>query len=276
MILKETLQDTFKILAMNGIDGALFESELLLRQALKLNRIQFYQNFEQPITVEQQDTLQGIIERRLKGEPIAYIKGYKEFFGLDFYVNRDVLIPRPETEHLVEKALGLAKNYQKPIIADIGTGCGIIAIIVALNLPLVKIFASDTSSRALKVAYTNCLKHKVSNCVELFSGDMLQPIPEPVNLIVANLPYVKRSEIDSENFEPVIALNGGIDGLEKIKKLCRQVKGKLLPEGYLLLEIGQGQRDIVITLVKNLFPNAYIEVTPDLSGIDRVVSIFIP
>lgn len=273
MILKETLFHTRQVLAVNDIDNAPLEGELLLRQTLKLNRVQFYQNLEQRITPEQQDILQGLVERRLKGEPAAYINRYREFYGLDFYVNNDVLIPRPETEHLVDKTISLAGKYQSPPIADIGTGCGIIAISLALNLPQAKIYATDISALALKVARLNCHKHGVSDRIKLIKGDMLEPLPEPVDFIVANLPYVKQSELDTSSFEPVVALDGGIDGMEKIKRLCHQVSGKLLPGGCLLLEIGQGQREAVTTLLNNLFPTADIEVTPDLSGIDRVMSM---
>jgi release factor glutamine methyltransferase len=276
MILKETLVHTRQVLAANDIDDALLESELLLRQTLRLNRVQFYQNLEQRITLEQQDVLQKLVERRLKGEPAAYIRGYREFYGLDFYVNSDVLIPRLETEHLVDKALSLAHNYQKPLITDIGTGCGNIAISLALNLPWVKIYATDISASALKVARLNCYKHGVCNSIRLLNGDMLEPLPEPVDFIIANLPYVKQSEVDTNGFEPVLALNGGIDGLEVIKHLCRQVSGKLRPGGCLLLEIGQGQREVVTSLLNNLFSTTDIEVISDFSGIDRVVSMVLP
>ena len=276
MILKETLYHTRQVLAVNDIDNAPLEGELLLRQTLKFNRVQLYQKLEQRITPEQQDILQGLVERRIKGEPAAYINRYREFYGLDFYVNNDVLIPRPETEHLVDKTISMAQKHQKPLIADVGTGCGIIAVSLALSLPRAKIYATDISAPALKVARLNCHKHKVSDRIKLIKGDMLEPLPESVDFIVANLPYVKQPELDASSFEPVVALDGGIDGMEKIKRLCHQVSGKLLPGGCLLLEIGQGQREAVTTLLNNLFPTADIEVTPDLSGIDRVVSTVLP
>jgi len=276
MILKDSLYHTRQVLAANDIDDAPLEGELLLRQTLKFNRVQLYQNLEQRITPEQQDILQGFVERRLKGEPTAYINGYREFYGLDFYVNNDILIPRPETEHLIDKTICMAQKHEKPLIADVGTGCGIIAINLALNLPLAKIYATDISAPALKVARLNCHKHGVYDSIKLLNGDMLEPLPEPVDFIVANLPYVKQSEIDASSFEPVVALDGGIDGLTKIKRLCHQVSGKLLPGGCLLLEIGKGQREAVTTLLNNLFSTADIEVAPDLSGIDRVVSMVLP
>lgn len=276
MILKNSLYHTRQVLAANNICDASLEGELLLRQTLKLNRVQLYQNLEQRITRQQQDILHELVEKRLKGEPAAYINGCREFYGLDFYVNRDVLIPRPETEHLVDKTMNLAQKYKKPIIVDIGTGCGIIAISLALNLPQAKIYATDISAPALKVARLNCHKHGVFDRIKLIEGDLLETLPEAVDFIIANLPYVKQSEIDISSFEPTLALDGGLDGLTKIKQLCHQVRGKLLPGGCLLLEIGYGQREAVTALLHNLFPTADIEVTPDLSGIYRVISMTLP
>ncbi|GAI02081.1 unnamed protein product, partial [marine sediment metagenome] len=214
--------------------------------------------------------------RRLNGEPTAYITGHREFYGLDFYVDPRVLIPRPESELLVETALGLAQNHPLFTIAEIGTGCGAIAISLALSLPEAKIYATDISAAALEVALVNCQKHGVIDRVHLLQGDMLDPVPEPVDLIIANLPYVKQSKLapmSPARFEPLLALDGGSDGTERIRQLCRQVDSKLLPGGFLLLEIGQGQRGAVIAFLHTIFPDGEIEVVPDLSGIDRVISL---
>jgi release factor glutamine methyltransferase len=159
-------------------------------------------------------------------------------------------------------------------MAEIGTGCGAIAISLALKLPQAKIYATDISAPALKVALVNCQRHGVVNRIRLLHGDMLDPLPEPVDLVVANLPYVSELEMpDLANFEPLLALDGGSDGLEKIHQLCRRVTDKLRPDGCLLLEIGQGRGKGVTTCLRSLFPSAKIEVAPDLSGIDRVVSL---
>ena len=151
--------------------------------------------------------------------PAAYITGHREFYGLDFAVNSSVLVPRPETELLVEKALELARERSLSTIADIGTGCGAIAVSLAVNLPQTRIYATDISAPALEVALSNCRKHGVTDRVTLLEGDMLAPLPEPVDLIVANLPYVREPEMTGVNtlgFEPPLALNGGPDGLDKI------------------------------------------------------------
>jgi len=274
--LKQALSRAREILIANNIEDVPLECELLLRQALKINRVQLYLELDSELSPKQEETFWNLIKRRLAHEPTAYIIGHREFYGLDFYVNPHVLIPRPESELLVEKALSLAKSHNVSTVADIGTGCGAIAISLALNLPHTKIYATDTSAPALEVALINCQKHGVVNRIHLLQGDMLDPLPEPVDLVVANLPYVKESEIDAGGFEPTLALSGGADGLEKIHQLCRQVNSKLQPTGYLLLEIGQGQGRAVTTLLRSLFPRAKIEVVPDLGGIDRVVSLYLP
>ncbi len=279
MTLKQAIGCAREILVANNIEDAPLESEILLRHALKINQVQLYLDLNHELSPEQEETFWHLIERRLSREPTAYILGHREFYGLDFYVDPSVLIPRPESELLVEKALKLAQRHTLATIAEVGTGCGAIAISLALNLPQAKIYATDISVPALKVALVNCQKHGVVDRVCLLSGDMLDPLPEPVDLIVANLPYVKQSELSSKcsaNPEPLLALNGGPDGLEKIRQLCCQVSDKLLPRGYLLLEIGQGQENAVTTFLRNLSPSAEIEVTPDLSGTDRVVSLTIP
>jgi len=244
--------------------------------ALGIGRVQLYTDLNCGLKSEQEETFWGLVKRRLIGEPTAYIAGNREFYRLDFFVDSSVLIPRPESELLVEKSLNLAQNHTVSTIAEIGTGCGAIAISLALKLPQTKIYATDISAPALEVALFNCKKHGVLDKICLLHGNMLDPLPEPVDLIIANLPYVKESDLSqicSASFEPRLALNGGSDGLGKIRQLCYQVSGKLRPEGCLLLEIGQGQKEAVTTLLHSLFPLARVEVTPDLSGIDRVVSL---
>jgi len=270
----QALNHAREILVANNVEDASLESELLLRHALKISRVQLYQNLNQELKPKQEKTFRELIKRRLSGEPTAYITGHREFYGSDFYVDFNALIPRPESELLVERALALAQNRPISTIAEIGTGGGAIAISLALNLPQAKIYATDISAPALKVALFNCRKHGVLNRIHLLQGDMLDPLPEPVDLIIANLPYVKEPELCClTDFEPRLALNGGADGLDKIRQLCRQVSYKLRPDGCLLLEIGQGQGRAVTTLLHSLFPSAKIEVIPDLGGIERVVSL---
>jgi release factor glutamine methyltransferase len=275
MTLKEALTRTRQALLANGTSDVSLEGELLLRHALKISRVQLYQDLERPLDPGQEETLWRLVGRRLKGEPTAYITGHREFYGLDFYVNSSVLIPRPESELLVGKLLGMASNDAQPVIADIGTGSGAIAISLAVNLLQTKVYATDISALALEVARVNCQKHGVANRVRLLCGDLLEPLPEPVDFIVANLPYVKQREVEAGGFEPALALDGGRDGLDKIRRLCRQVGSRLKPGGCLILEVGQGQKVEVTSLLHKLFPGARIETTPDLAGIDRVISLLL-
>ncbi len=276
MTLKASLGRAREILVTNDIEDACLVSELLLRQALKISRVQLYLDLDQKLSPEPEETFWQLINRQLNGEPTAYLTGHREFYGLDFYVDHRVLIPRPESELLVEKALNLTRNYPAVTIADIGTGCGAIAISLALNRPPAKIYATDISATALEVARLNARKHGVADRIGFLLGDMLDPLPEPVDLIVANLPYVRESELPpATSFEPLLALNGGPDGLAKIRCLCHRITSKLRPEGGLLLEVGQGQAGAVVTLLHGLFPRAEVEVIPDLSGIDRVVSLIL-
>lgn len=225
--------------------------------------------------------LSHLIQRRISHEPTAYITGHKEFFGIDFEVSPSTLIPRPDTELLVETAIELANTAfpQSCLIADVGTGCGAIAIALALHLTQAKSYAIDISAAALEVAKSNCRKHRVSTRVRLLQGDLLQPLPEPVQLIVANLPYISEPELpklplEISLFEPQLALAGGADGLIQIERLLSQASSKLLSGGAVLLEIGYDQGPPVKALARKCFPTAKVSVVTDLSGLDRVVRIF--
>ena len=271
MILRDCLNQTRNILSRSNIDDASLESELLVRHVMNYSRMQLYQNMEQELAADKWGSLQSVINRRLKGEPSAYITGNREFYGLDFYVNKDVLIPRPETEHLIDKALELGRLYPRPVIADIGTGSGAIAISLAVNLPSAKIIAIDISFDALKTADINCHRHKVNDRITLLCGNLLEPLTEKADIIAANLPYVKKEDISINSREPGLALDGGEDGLDIIRLLCRQVEDKINTGGHLLLEIGLGQKDAVVDLLKSIVSVKDIEVIRDLRGIDRIV-----
>jgi release factor glutamine methyltransferase len=264
------------VLADNNIDDAPLEGEILLRHVLGINRVQLYSDPDDDVTPAQDTALNTLLERRIRGEPSAYITGHREFYGLDFKVDRNVLIPRPETELLVEKAIRLAESHTVTSIADIGTGCGAIAVSLAVNLPGVTVYASDVSKPALDIARSNGEKHGVTDRIVLLEGDMLEPLPGPVDLIIANLPYVREAElIDnvSLSYEPSLALNGGEDGLDRIRVLCRQAGNKLNDDGFILMEIGWGQAEAVTALLQEIYPSSRIEVDCDLAGIQRTVSL---
>ncbi len=278
MIVRQALSHARNVFDYAGIEDPYFEAELLLRHALKIDRVELYQELNCVLSTVQDEEFQRLIERRLNNEPAAYIIGHREFYGLDFTVNPDVLIPRPESEMLVGKAIELVHNHCLSTVADIGTGCGAIAISLAINLPDSVIFATDISASALRVAFSNCRKHGVTDRVELLQGDLLDPLPGPVDLIIANLPYVREPElcaVNTVNFEPILALNGGADGLDTIRRLCLQTGKKLCPGGYLLLEVGQGQGESVTDFLRSLYSSAEVELMPDLSGIGRVVSLLL-
>jgi release factor glutamine methyltransferase len=271
---KEALTEARKILTKNGIDDASLEGEILLRHVLKISRAQLFSDLENDVSASNYKTLMKLIKRRIKGEPSAYITGKKEFYGLDFIVDRNVLIPRPETELLVDQAINLCRNLHYSKIADIGTGCGAIAISLAVNLPTVRIYATDISAKALEVASQNCVKHSVAARIIFIKGSMLEPLPESVDLIIANLPYVREADIRGPlSYEPRMALNGGEKGLDKIEQICLQAGDKLNINGSLLLEIGQGQADDVKAILHKYFPSGSIEIKKDLAGIDRVVHL---
>lgn len=286
MTLEEALQQATSIFYTNNIEDAHLEARILLSYLLKLSAAELYTKTEQNLNKEQEENLFRLIELRLYREPTAYIVNHKEFYGMDFYVDHRVLIPRPETELLVEEALKFAKSQSnKPtfrerplLIADIGTGCGNIAICLALNIVNTKIYAVDISSTALEVAKLNCEYHKVTEKITLLHSNLIETLTKPVDLIVANLPYIRSSEIDtldpeSTFFEPRIALNGGRKGLKQISHLLKQAKQKIHQQCCLMIEIGKGQESSVIKMINQYLPNATVELVPDLNNIMRVVKI---
>jgi release factor glutamine methyltransferase len=273
---KEALARAREILTDRHIDDAALEGEILLRHVLGKSRAQLFTDLDSDVSSSDIKQLLKLVERRVRGEPSAYIIGNKEFYGLDFIVNRHVLIPRPETEMLIEQAIKLCSGNHYYKVADIGTGCGAIAISLAISLPSVKIYATDVSIKALEVAAQNCTKHGVTDRISLLRGDLLEPLPESIDLIIANLPYVREVDIPAKgplSFEPQVALNGGKRGLDKIERLCRQAGAKLNSQGSLLMEIGQGQAEDVKTILHKYFPSGLIEVQKDLAGIERMVSL---
>ena len=282
MILREALQSVTQTLRRAGIADASVEAELLLGHILGMSKTQLYIEPERSLTSVETEHLCHLVRRRLDHEPAAYILGHCEFYGIDFCIDCHTFIPRPETELLVEKAVELASRIshqgKRITIADVGTGCGAIAISLALALPQAKIYATDISASALQVAEMNCRRHAVSSQVELLQGNLLEPLSQPVDMIVANLPYIKSCEFkdlspEVRNFEPTTALAGGEDGLGKIQQILEQMPGKLNYGGCFLLEIGQGQGRMVTSLIKSYFPQASVELISDLSGIERVVKV---
>jgi release factor glutamine methyltransferase len=281
---KQALADAgTRLFGLEDVEDPAFESEVLLRYAMRISRAKLFLDLDRELDPEQANLFQEWVKRRSLGEPTAYIIGSREFFGLDFYVDTRVLIPRPETELLVEEAIRFSKNYLKSFsfsskvkIADIGTGSGAVAVSLAVNLSQAKIYATDISVPALKVADINIRKYQVTEQVKLLQGNLLEPLPEKVDLLIANLPYVTRSDVSrmpSARYEPILALDGGENGLDKIFQLCRQIKGKLRQGGCLLLEIGLGQDQAVTNLLQDLFSSSEVESLKDLAGIKRAIRL---
>lgn len=278
MILKEAFNATRKTFADNAIEDPDIEARLLLRHVLQFNPVQYYLSMEHELDEHEITTLDLLTKRRVKKEPLAYILGHREFYGLDFLVNNSVLIPRPESELLVDEILKRTDKKQPYTVADIGTGCGAIAIAIAKNLPGSKIYATDISSQALEIASINIHQHSVTDKVYLLQGNILEPLPTSVDFIVANLPYVKDSDwtalaSEIKLYEPASSLIGGIDGLDKIREILRVADTKLKPHGVILLEIGCDQGSAVCHIAEGYLPDAAVTVIHDLSGLDRVVCI---
>jgi release factor glutamine methyltransferase len=217
----------------------------------------------------------GLLDRRLRGEPIQYITGETEFFGLPFKVTPDVLIPRPETEHLVEKAIELANLHPVPRIVDVCTGSGAIAIALARTVPSASITATDLSHAALTIAHENAQYNSLEPRIRFFQGDLLEPvIGERFDLVVANPPYVPTIERESmsvevRDHEPALSLFAGVDGLDIYRRLISAAPEVLVCGGFIVLEIGYGQARAVEELL-TAAGFTRIEFVPDLQGIPRV------
>ena len=253
-----------------GIEEAWLEAELLLRHALCLGSVGLFLEHDEELGPSQVKLISLLVDRRVSGEPVAYITGKREFYGIEFHVNPHVLIPRPETEHLVEKALEIVSLIKYPVVADIGTGSGAIAVSLAAEVQGARIFAVDISDPAIDTARLNARRQGVESHITFLYGDLAEPLPEPVDVLIANLPYVNSADCVASP-EPQLALDGGIGGLDAIERLCNSLEGKLRPGGWVLLEIGQGQAETVQRLLREALPDARVGTIKDLAGIDRVV-----
>ncbi len=270
----EALTILTKILEEAGISSARLEAEVFLSYLLGKSRAQLYTS-KRKLKEEELLALSDMVKRRLQGEPVAYIIGEKEFWSLRFKVSPACLIPRPETELLVEEALKLSWSSNGPLkVLDIGTGCGAIAIALAKELPSARIWASERSREALKVAQENVALHQVGDRVFLVEADLF-PEEGDFSFIVSNPPYIPTQEIfnlppEVRDYEPLEALDGGPDGLLVIRRIVEGAGRYLKKEGWLLLEVGYGQAEKVEELFKKA---GFQEVgsVRDYAGIKRVV-----
>lgn len=259
------------------------DAEVLIAAALGLPRVQLYVQFERPLETAELAAIRENVRRRQAGESVAYVVGRKEFFGLDFAVDARVLVPRPDTETLVDEALGRLRERSAeappPVIADVGTGSGAIIVALAKQLPASRAFAVDRSAAALEVARANAARHAVA--VEFVEGDLTAPLHAhaPFDLVAANLPYIPSAELaglaPEVRAEPVGALDGGPDGLDLVRRLVAEAPAVLAPGGALVLEIGDGQADATAELCAAA---GLVDVRRrrDLGAVDRVVSAVRP
>lgn len=267
------------------MSAARLDAQILLAHILGVDRSALYAHPHRLLTPEEELQYHALLERRAKGEPVAYLTGHKEFYGLDFLVDSRVLIPRPETELLVEAALRICREKleagRAPIVADIGTGSGAIPIAIAVNEPrLPYLYASDISVDALAVAGLNSRKHHVEGRIRLLHGDLDAALPEPVDVLMANLPYIASGEVQQMQddvllYEPHLALFSGTNGLAHIERLFTNLahSSTLSPGAVLLLEIGYAQRDTLARLLETLWPLARVIFIRDYAGWDRVVQV---
>ena len=282
---RDALQLARGRLDASGVEAPGFEAEYLLRHTLGCTRETLLLELDTDIPVSAQRRFDGLIERRASGEPSAYITGHKEFYGLDFKVDPRALIPRPETELLVELGLDFASQRTSGgtilNIVDVGTGCGVIAVALAVHLPKATITATDLFPEALELAAENVARHHAEDRVTLLHGDLLAPVSRPIDILVSNPPYIPSPEIPNlareiTNHEPGLALDGGPDGMAVIERLVQQTKDKLSPSGAMFIEIGWDQGRRALAHARHLWPDFKASITPDLAGLDRVLTIRSP
>ncbi len=257
-----------------GLANPRQDAELLLMFALSRGRAYLFSHPEHPLTEQESARYDEALNQRSQGMPPQYIMGHQEFWGMDFIVSPDVLIPRPETEHLVEAVLELARSLESPRIVDVGTGSGCIALALAKELPHAAVHAVDISPEALDIARRNAKLHRLEQRVTFHRSDLLGTFTqgELCDFVVSNPPYIRESEkghlqIEVRDFEPHLALFSGPNGYEIIERLIQQAAQVLKPDGWLAMEIGAGQHERLVTLLADWTHLRFVE---DLQGIKRV------
>jgi release factor glutamine methyltransferase len=277
----EILNQAVEKLRSADVDRPRTNAELLLGAVLNAKKIDLYLNRDRFLTPEQIEKFNLFLKERLSGKPLQYIIGSTEFFGLEFKVNESVLIPRPETETLVETVLGHLKDIIHPNIIDLGTGSGAIAVVLAKNLKGCSVFATDISTEALRVAKDNAERHGVEDQIEFISGDLFEPLGDKellssVDCVVSNPPYVTPGEFDNlpkevKDHEPIVALKTDEEGISFHRRIAENSLDFLKKGGILALEVGLGQANQVSDLISNQKGFKEAEIRKDLGGIERIV-----
>lgn len=270
----EVLRWTTAHFEKHGVLCARLDAELLAAAAFTMTRVQLYAHFDRPLSASELASYRGLVSRRVAGEPVAYLLGKKEFWSLELAVDKRVLIPRPDSETLVEEGLArLADPEAAWRVADVGTGSGALILALVKERPHAQAFATDLSPDALEVARANA--ESLGLAVTFMQGDLAAPLVGPFDLMVANLPYIPSGEIAGLSAdvrsEPHLALDGGADGLQLVRRLIAMAPPLLAPTGCLALEIGAGQADATAALLADAgFRD--IRKRRDLGDIERVVS----
>ncbi len=278
MIVADVLQTAIHQLTEAGVDTAALDAELLMAHALQVERTWVLAHGDALLTEAQAREFWRLVARRAAREPLAYITGQRWFFDLELLVTPDVLVPRPETEELVERALQWLRTRPHALVADVGAGSGAIALAVAKHAPTVHVYAIDISVKALRVARENAERLGLTSAITFLHGDLLTPLPQPVDLILANLPYVaevERAHLMPEvgTYEPPEALFGGEEGLDQIARLLEMAPTYIRPGGCMLLEIGETQGARVARMAREHFPRAQVLIHRDMAGRERFVEM---
>jgi len=280
--IQKLLKWVTEYLAAKGIESPRLSAELLLSHVLALKRIELYTQFSKQVPQEQLDKLHDLVKRAGLYEPVAYLTGKTEFYSLEFDITADCMIPRPETELLVQRAIEfLRTRCGIQYVCDLCTGSGCIAVAIAKNFPEARVIATDISAAALEVAARNIEKHRLNERIRLLCGDLFEPIIKQLDvnqfdLIVCNPPYVSTAEYDKldkniKDYEPEFALLAGADGMDVYRRIFEKVDGFLKPNAALMLEIGYAQGPSVKELLEQNGSFAEIKIEKDFHDNDRIV-----
>ena len=282
---RRILEWTTSFFTRKGIDGPRLSAELLLAHVMGVPRIRLYTDYERRLADDQLTAMRALVQRAAEEEPIAYLTGRAHFFNLEFEVNRDVLIPRPDTETLVENVLQLARNqagFEAPRVLDLCTGSGCVAAAIAQHLRAATVLATDVSAPAVVLARKNIERLGLSDRVTVEQGDLFEPLARvvdasPFHLVVANPPYIATAQIETldrsvRDYEPVAALDGGLDGLVLHRRILAEAPRRLVPGGRVFLEIAFDQGDLAAKVASEYPQFERVRVIKDHAGHDRVLA----
>jgi len=284
LIVKEAISRSTEYLRKKGSTSPRLDAEILLSHVLEITRLDLYLSFDRPLSIEEKDRYRDLLKRRAAHEPVAYITGEKEFMSLSFRVNPSVLIPRPDTETLVEACIGRITEWREghkerlPSVFEVGIGSGAVSISLLHHFPELEITASDLSASALELARGNAARHGVADRLHLLEGDLLAGHSEPVDFLLSNPPYIAEKERgilspDILEYEPPEALFAGKEGLDVIERLLSEGEKIISPGGWILVEIGKGQYITLESKIRKSGLFRTVDAVEDYSGVVRVLSV---